>query len=172
MRVTRDKFGFSMFPHKLSRIANLHALIGSAAVCFCIAAWVPAEEPLKTSTAADELMQLEKVWNEAHLRGDAATLDQLWADDFELIVPKMTEMKKSEVLAFARSGRMKFQTYETSDIEVRTYGDMAIVTGKMKRVRTLQGQAITDNWQFSKIYRRKNGQWQVVHFQASDAPST
>jgi ketosteroid isomerase-like protein len=115
---------------------------------------------------------LEKVWNEAHLRGDAATLDQLWADDFELIVPKMTEMKESEVLAFARSGRMKFQTYETSDIEVRTYGDIAIVTGKMKRVRTLREQAITDSWQFSKTYRRKDGRWQVIHFQASDAPST
>jgi ketosteroid isomerase-like protein len=172
MRVTRDKFGFSMCPHKLSRIANLHALIGSAAVCFCIAAWVPAEEPPKNGTAADELMELEKVWNQAHLRGDAAALDQLWADDFEVIVPKMAEMKKSDVLAFVRSGRMKFQTYETSGIQMRMYGDTAIVTGRMKRVRTLQEQSITDNWQFSKIYRRKDGRWQVIQFQASDAPST
>jgi len=79
-------------------------------------------------------------------------------------------MKRSEVIAFARSGGMKFENYSTSDIQVRIYGDIALVSGRMKRSRTLQGQPIDDHWQFTKVYTRKDGQWRVVNFQASEAP--
>jgi hypothetical protein len=41
-----------------------------------------------------ELQRLERVWNEAHIRGDSDTLSRLWADDLEVAVPKMPVMKK------------------------------------------------------------------------------
>jgi len=78
-----------------------------------------------------ELERLEKVWNEAHEHGDADVLQSLWADDLEVDVPKMPVMSKTEVLAFARSGRMKFLRYATSDINIRVYGDAAVVTGRL-----------------------------------------
>jgi len=78
-----------------------------------------------------ELERLEKLWNEAHEHGDADVLQSLWADDLEVDVPKMPVMSKTEVLAFARSGRMKFLRYATSDINIRVYGDAAVVTGRL-----------------------------------------
>jgi ketosteroid isomerase-like protein len=147
----------------------------SAAVCLlvslCRLIAVQAEEPQNNSTATQDLLRLEQTWNEAHLRGDAATLDRLWSDDFDVVVPKMAAMKKTALLAFVRSGRMKFENYTTSNVQVRIYGDTALVTGSMKRSRTFNGQIIDDNWQFTKVYRLTDGQWRVVHFQASDAPS-
>jgi hypothetical protein len=50
-------------------------------------------------------------------------LDGLWATDLEVDVPGMAPMTKAEALAFARTGRMRFERYETSQIKVRTYGD-------------------------------------------------
>lgn len=76
----------------------------------------------------NELVRLEQVWNEAHLRGDAAALDQLWANNLVVTVPSMAPMTKREALAFARSGRMHFEQYQTSDLRFRVYGDSAIVT--------------------------------------------
>jgi len=70
-----------------------------------------------------ELTRLEAVWNDAHLRGDTPALDRLWADELVAIVPKMTPLPKQDALAFARSGRMKFLRYESSEIGVRVYGD-------------------------------------------------
>jgi hypothetical protein len=115
-----------------------------------------------------ELQRLETVWNEAHERGDADTLEKLWADDMEVAVPRMPVMAKSEALKFARSGRMKFLTYGTSDVRVRVYKNAAIVTGRLQRTRSMNGQEISEDWRFTKAYIRDSQHWRVVSFHASE----
>jgi ketosteroid isomerase-like protein len=79
---------------------------------------IPKTSSAQTTHDADvhELHQLETVWNEAHEHGDADVLEKLWADDMEVAVPKMPVLTKADALKFARSGRMKFLSYRTSDI--------------------------------------------------------
>lgn len=84
-------------------------------------------------------------------------------------VPRMPVMTKETALSFARSGRMKFLRYGTSDIHVRVYGDAAVVTGRLERARTMNGQGLTDDWRFAKVYIREAQKWRVVAFQASEA---
>jgi hypothetical protein len=119
-----------------------------------------------------ELERLETVWNQAHERGDADALEALWADDMEVAVPKMPVMTKDDVLKFARSGRMKFLSYRTSDINVRVYDNAAVVTGRLQRTRTINGQEISDDWRFTKTYVRESQKWRVVAFHASEAAQT
>jgi ketosteroid isomerase-like protein len=116
-----------------------------------------------------ELERLETVWNEAHERGDADALEKLWSDDMEVAVPKMPVMTKADVLKFARSGRMKFLSYKTSDVHFRVYDNAAAVTGRLQRMRSMNGQEISDDWRFTKMYVRDAGQWRVVSFHASEA---
>jgi uncharacterized protein (TIGR02246 family) len=124
---------------------------------------------LATSDAATraEILRLENVWNAAHRRGDADTLDKLWADDLVVTVPNMAVMTKADVLPIFRSGRMKFSRYETSGAEVRVFGDTAIVTGRLLRTREVGGRVVDDDWRFTKAYARQGGSWQVVAFQAT-----
>src|SRR4051794_16708975 len=93
-----------------------------------VSALAAADETSTKSASTEELMQLEQLWNDAHLKGDADTLERLWSDDLQVIVPKMPLMRKADVLAFARSSRMKFDNYSTSEVQVRFYGDAAVVT--------------------------------------------
>jgi hypothetical protein len=118
---------------------------------------------------ARELERLEMVWNEAHEHGDADALETLWADDMEVAVPKMPVLTKADALKFARSGRMKFLSYRTSDIRVRVYDNAAVVTGRLQRTRSLNGQEISDDWRFTKMYVREGQKWRVVAFHASEA---
>lgn len=115
-----------------------------------------------------ELERLETVWNEAHEHGEADALEKLWADDMEVAVPKMPVLTKADALKFARSGRMKFLTYRTSDVRVRIYNNAAVVTGRLQRTRSMNGQEISDDWRFTKTYVRQAGQWRVVSFHASE----
>jgi hypothetical protein len=126
--------------------------------------------PASSQTETGELVRLESVWNTAHKTGDVETLDRLWASDLEVDVPGMAPMTKAESLAFARTGRMRFERYETSDVKVRTYGDTAVVTGRLQRTRTVDGRQRDDDWRFTKVYTRQAGVWQVVSFHASDSP--
>jgi ketosteroid isomerase-like protein len=133
---------------------------------FCIVAWLTQAQP---ATETQEFSRLETVWNEAHVKGDAAALERLWSDDLEVAVPRMPVMSKAEALTFARSGRMRFERYETSGIRIRVYGDAVVVTGRLQRTRTISGKQVDDDWRFTKVYARQSGQWRVVAFHASEA---
>ncbi|HEY1501906.1 MAG TPA: nuclear transport factor 2 family protein [Acidobacteriaceae bacterium] len=127
----------------------------------------PAQSALDSDT--QQLQRLEQVWNTAHKQGDADALQQLWADDLEVDVPRMPVMTKTEALNFARSGRMKFLRYVTSDIRIRVYGDAAVVSGRLRRTRSMNGKELSDDWRFTKVYIREAHRWDVVSFHASDA---
>jgi len=127
---------------------------------------IAAKKPRGSSDRA-ELIRLENVWNEAHIRGDAPALNRLWADDLIVTVPGMPVMDKGESLAFARSGRMKFHTYKTSDLRVRVYGNSAVVTGQLERTRSSNSKEFEDDWRFTKVYLRRAGRWQVVAWHGS-----
>lgn len=117
-----------------------------------------------------ELQRLETVWNEAHVNGDAASLEKLWADDLEVAVPHMPVLTRADVTKFARSGRMKFKVYRSSDLHIRVYDSAAVVSGRLQRIRTLGDKEVSDDWQFTKVYVRKDPQWRVVSFHASERP--
>lgn len=132
---------------------------------------IPRPNLAQTARNSDirELQRLEAVWNEAHEHGDADALDALWADDLQVAVPRMPVMNKAEAVHFARSGQMKFLRYATSDLRIHVYGDAAVVTGRMQRIRVMNGRQTSDDWRFTKVYVRQAQKWRVVAFHASEA---
>jgi ketosteroid isomerase-like protein len=118
--------------------------------------------------AQSTLEELESEWNAAHVRGDAAVLDRLFADDVVVMVPGMRVMTKADAVGMFTSGRMKFDRYETSETKLRVYDEMAIVTGRLKRTRVVAGATANDDWRFTKVYVRRADRWQVVSFHASN----
>ena len=114
-----------------------------------------------------ELYRLEGVWNDAHVKGDADTLDKLWANDLILTIAAMPAMKKADALAMVRSNRMPFTKYDTSDLNVKRFADAALVTGRLHRERSMNGKNVTDEWRFTKVYEMDQGQWRVIHWHAS-----
>lgn len=143
-------------------------MIGSLALIAL--AVLQVSPPVLAPDDSAALARLEREWNEAHLRGDATALDHLWAEDLTVAVPEMAPMGKPEALAFARSGRMRFEVYASSDLRYRVFGDAAVVTGQLARTRTLRGRRLEDRWRFTKVYVRRPEGWRVVAFHASAAP--
>jgi hypothetical protein len=125
---------------------------------------------LQSSDAKDELGRLEQVWNTAHLEGDATTLERLWADVFTVTVPGMPLMSRADAVGVARSNRIKFSRYETSDLVVQVFDEAAVVRGRMRRSRSRGDQLVEDDWQFTKVYVKQEGNWKVVAFHASESP--
>jgi ketosteroid isomerase-like protein len=115
-----------------------------------------------------ELDRLEAEWNAAHIRGDAAVLERIFADDLVVVVPGMRVMTKADSLGMFASRRMKFDRYQTSETTFRTYDETAIVTGRLRRTRVIAGAMADDDWRFTKVYLRRAGRWQMVSFHASN----
>jgi hypothetical protein len=127
----------------------------------------PGSSQAQTAPDTTVFLQLETRWNQAHLQGDATTLDSLWAPEFVAIVPGMRPFAKTELLALVRSGRMRFHAYETSDLQVRTLNSTVVVTGRLHRERRLNTQDLTEDWLFTKTYARVSTGWVVLAFHAS-----
>jgi len=131
-----------------------------------------AQEAKKTTANGAiqmELQRLEKVWNDAHLAGDTAALDALWADELVVTVPKMPLFNKTQSLAIWRTGKMKFKRYEASDLVFRIFGDTAVVTGALVRERKFMEREIHEDWRFTKVYVQHDGKWRVVAWHASES---
>ena len=126
-----------------------------------------SSEKVNDSPEIAELNQLESVWNKAHIDGDADTLDRLWSDDLLVTVPNMAVMGKADSIGIWRTGRIKFKRYKTSDLRIRVYKDTAIVIGRLQRGREINGKVIDDDWQFTKVYLKRDKGWQVVAWHAS-----
>ena len=135
---------------------------------------VLVQPPVRSASINAEettLRQLEADWNAAHVRGDAAALDHLLADDLVVMVPAMRVMTKADALGMFTSGRMKFERYQTSETTFRIYDETAIVTGRLRRSRVVAGATVDDDWRFTKVYIRRGDRWQVVSFHASNTGS-
>ena len=120
------------------------------------------------SAADPTLERLEVEWNDAHLRGDSAVMDRLYSNDVVVVVPGMRVMTKADALGMLTSARMKFDRYETSETQIRVYGDLAVVIGRLRRTRVVAGTKVDDDWRFTKVYLRRDNRCQVVSFHASN----
>src|SRR5205807_9135161 len=124
----------------LSRKSGVAAL-----VITIITLHVPAN---KTQESKDilEFSRLERVWNDAYIHGNVEELQQLLADDLIVTMTDMMVLTKAQSIGLLRSGHLKFPRYETSDIRVRVYNDAAVVTGRLQRTRTVNGNNVEDDW--------------------------
>ena len=123
------------------------------------------EEEAKTVAALDTKYQAAVKAN------DAATMDQILADDFALVTGRGKVYGKADLID---SARKKEVTYERQDEEpgtqkVRVWGDTAVVTALLW-IKSVQGDKPADYklW-FSDTYVRTPTGWRYVFVQASIA---
>jgi len=62
---------------------------------------------------------------------------------------------------------MKFDRYETSELKFNIQPEVSIVTGRVIRERTVQDKPLQEDWRFTKVYVKRNGQWRVLAWHAS-----
>jgi ketosteroid isomerase-like protein len=122
-----------------------------------------SEEDVKTVAALDTKYQAAVKSN------DAATMDQILADDFVLVNGRGKVSSKADL---TESARKKEVTYERQDEEpgtqkVRVWGDTAVVTALLWIKAVQGGKPIDYKLWFSDTYVRTPTGWRYVFGQAS-----
>jgi len=122
-----------------------------------------SEEDAKTVAALDTRYQAAVKSN------DAATMDQILADDFVLVNRRGKVSSKTDLI---QSARKKEVTYERQDEEagtqkVRVWGDTAVVTAFLWIKAVQGGKPIDYKLWFSDTYVRTPAGWRYMFGQAS-----
>lgn len=118
-------------------------------------------------SAEEEIRSLENERNVAILNGDAAALDRMTADDYTFITLRGELRTKSEIVKGFRSGSFKYESRQISDLNIRVYGNTAVVTGRSNQKGVENGKDYSGDYRFTRMYVRQNGRWLTVALQAT-----
>jgi len=115
----------------------------------------------------EELRRLDREITVATWAGDAVWFEENLADEFVLITTAGTTRNKREVIRDLATPGLRIDPYEPMDVQVRIYGDAAVVTGRISQRFTLSGVAYTNNIRYTDIYVKRKGRWILVSGHAS-----
>ena len=100
----------------------------------------------QSGNAEQAIRQLMSELANAQLKNDTAALDRIWADDFIFTNSSGEVQTKAHRLAEFKSGELKFESLSIDDVQVRVYGDTAVVTSRgtvkgQRRGQDISGQS-------------------------------
>jgi ketosteroid isomerase-like protein len=113
----------------------------------------------------NDVREIQDRFDHAELTADAETLRELIADDFLSIGPKGYVMDKKQWID--RHSRFTYHELDTSEMDVRTYGDTAIVRDVQRNRATWEDHDVAVNTRVSQVWVRQDGQWRLAGIQFS-----
>ena len=149
----------------MTRMATRVVIAAALGVATLTAAPARAQMGGAASSVADQIKKMEKDRAAAVVKADVATLEGLTSDDYVLINANGQVSNKAETMSMIKSGKIKLTANEVSDMNVRVYGDTAVVTGKSTAKGSINGIELKGPVMFTRVYVKKNGKWQSVAFQ-------
>ena len=109
-----------------------------------------------------ELTARETEFNQALLRGDWKAVEQIEADDLIFTNADGSVTHKSDDVSNLRSGDLKVDSIEMSDVIVQNLGNVAVVTGKLLERAHYRTTDLSGTYRFTDVWTRRLGRWQLV----------
>jgi len=119
---------------------------------------------------AEEALRGEDARYAAQTSRDFAALQQLIGDDLVYIHSSAIVDDKAAYIETQRVGTVIYRTMKRSDVTVRTYGCLAIITGQGNFDVTLKGQDTSVEIRFHSIWAKRAGTVQFVSWEATRVP--
>ena len=115
-----------------------------------------------TENVEQAVRQLDNERTQATQKSDTAFIERVYADDYVVIAANGRVRSKAQVVADYKSGVLKVESLKDDELKVRVYGDTAILTGRSTQKIKDNGQEISGQTLFTRVYAKRNGQWQFV----------
>jgi len=115
-----------------------------------------------------ELQRLDKELSVATWTGDAVWFENNLGDDYVLITPGGTQRSKRDVISELSTPGMKMDPFDAIDVQIRIYGDSAIINGRMLQRFTLGRVRYANDLRYTDVYVKKKGRWLLVSGHASN----
>jgi hypothetical protein len=119
---------------------------------------------------AEEALRAEEARYAAQMSNDFAAMQRLFGDELVYIHSSTTQDTKASFIESMRSGVVKYRRMTRGDVEVRTYGCIAIISGRGRFEVTVQGEERTLELLFHSIWAKRASGVQFVSWQATRLP--
>ena len=118
----------------------------------------------KDAAAAREVLQVQKEWNAARIKGDQNTIDHILAGNFMFTIAAGKFVNKQIEATQHQAGELKYVSIKDDDIRahVLANANVVILTGHRVAHVIVNGHPEPRNIRFTHVYAKINGRWQVV----------
>ena len=118
-----------------------------------------------------ELKKVEEDWANAYLRHDAAVLERILADEFISVGSNGKSHNKAQDIEELKTDSAIYEYSTPYDLEIRLYGDGAVVIGRTKeRGHYDSGRPFVNEYRWTDIFVKRQGRWQCVAAQVASIP--
>ena len=118
------------------------------------------------ATARDQVIALEKAWNQAYKAGDTKALAAILDNSLVLVEDDGSLKTKSEFLASVKSSSGNEEQVAPESLTVRVFGKTAIAIGVIAVKATKGGKSVVHRERFIDTWINKDGSWICI---ATDA---
>jgi ketosteroid isomerase-like protein len=118
------------------------------------------------ASARDQVLALEKAWNQAYKAGDIKALGSILDNSLVLVEDDGSLKTKSEFLGNIKASKTNEEQVAPESLTVRVFGNTAIAIGVIAVKGTKAGKPITRRERFIDTWIKKNGTWICI---ATDA---
>jgi ketosteroid isomerase-like protein len=117
--------------------------------------------------AIREIIELERQCKEAAMNRDAEFTRRTLTDDYVAITPLGQVTTKQDAIASRKSGQLRYEAMNVTDMVVRVFGDTAVVTARADVKGRQMGEDFSGPYRYTRVWVRRNGRWQTVSYQAT-----
>jgi ketosteroid isomerase-like protein len=114
-----------------------------------------------------EIVDMERQAKEATLHRDAEFTQRTLADDYVAITPLGQVTTKQEAISVRKSGQLRYEAMNVTDMVVRIYGDTAVVTARADVKGHQLGEDFSGPYRYTRVWVRRSGRWQTVSYHAT-----
>ena len=116
---------------------------------------------------AEDVRRLDREITVATWAGDPVWFEEHLADEYVLVTPNGAIKSKRDVIRELSTPGLKMEPYEPVEVNVRMYGDSAVVTGRMLQRFVLGGIRYANDLRYTDVYVKRRGRWMIVSAHAS-----
>lgn len=120
------------------------------------------------ASPTEQLVQQADAWDKAIIRKDAAAIAANMSEDFRQISARGDVAGKAAFLEAITSPKLVIHPYSVEDMDVRFYGDVALVSGRTRMTGSWDGKPFGSHYRYVDVYVRKDGQWRVSSVQITE----
>lgn len=127
-------------------------------------------EPTDPDLFRQEIVSLEREAARAIQWNNGAFFRRVYSDDFSGTLSHGQQVNKAQWIAVIESSSVKYESFNTSDIKVQLYQDMAVATCLWSSRSVVNGQRISHQMRAMHVYMNGPGGWRVVSGQITSLP--
>ena len=109
-----------------------------------------------------ELLAVVHDWDRVMVQNDADAIGRFMADDWIIVGADGSTSDKASFLGLVKTGVLSHDLMQSEDIDIRVYGDAAIVVARGVSGGLYQGHPFREAERQSNMFIRQGSQWRCV----------